>query len=154
MAKMKIFLDPSALRQAERMLDQIDAIARGPQLTKVLRSVGEQIRRDVKAVLPKPGYPGDKPELKPLRDTIAVKVENYRGGMTKVLVVGYGWPAGAHGQPLEAGHEKWLWGEHIADSPVDPYPYFREVVQLTQVTQSQRLIDQARKELAKAKGTG
>lgn len=142
------------MRQAERLLDQIDEMVRGPAITNVLRGVGNQIKSDVREVLPKPGYPGDKPQFTPLRDTMRVKVKNYANGAIKVMVTGYDWPEGAHGQPLEAGHEKWLWGEHIESSPVDPHPYVGEVVKLTRVTQSQRLIDGARKALAKAKGNG
>ena len=165
-AKMRISLDPSADRQATRLLEQIDALVRGPAINKVLKGVGEQIKRDTRAILPKPGYPGDKPELKPLRDSLAVKVVSYRGGEIKVLIVGYTRPKSMadatatikgrpfnHGAPLEGGHEKWLWGEHIEGSPVDAYPYLKEVVQLTRVTQSQTLINGARAALAKARGT-
>ena len=147
------------------MLEQIDGLVRGPAMNKVLRGVGEQIKRDTRAVLPKPGYPGDKPEFKPLRDTLVVKVVNYRGGEVKVLIVGYGMPRSMseasasikgrpfnHGAPLEGGHEKWLWGEHIEGSPVDAYPYLKEVVRLTRVSQSQKFIDGARAALAKARG--
>src|SRR6185503_1924540 len=53
--------------------------------------------------LPKPGYPGDKPELKPLRDATAVKVKEYPNG-TIVALVGYEWGAGSHGHNVEEGH--------------------------------------------------
>ena len=102
--KADIGIDPSSLRQAERILDQIEQMVRGPAITNVLRGVGNQIKSDVREVLPKPGYPGDKEGLTPLRDTMLVKVKNYSNGAVKVLVTGYRWPEGAHGQPLEAGH--------------------------------------------------
>lgn len=152
--RAEIKLDQSSLLQANKLLDQIDEMVRGPAITQVMRGIGLQIRRDVRESLPKPGYPGDKPELKPLRDTLNVKVKNYQGGSTKVMVVGYAWPTGAHGQPLEAGHEKYLWGELIEGSPVDPHPYMAEVVLLTRNTQSQQLIDGARRALEKIKGNG
>ena len=151
MVKASISLDPSAMRQATRILDNIEEMVRGPAITTVLRGIGNQIKSDVRAVLPKPGYPGDKPGFKPLRDTMLVKVKNYSGGATKVLVTGYAWPAGAHGQPLEAGHEKYLWGEHIEGSPVDPHPYMAEVVAAGQVQYDRTLIEGARKALEKAK---
>jgi len=141
------------MRQATRLLEQIDGLVRGPAINKVLKSVGDQIIRDTKAVLPKPGYPGDKVGLKPLRDTLKAKVLNYRGGEIKVLVVGYEVPSGAHGSPLELGHEKWLWGEHIEGSPVEPHPYLKEVVKLTKVTQNRAMIEGARAALNRLKGS-
>jgi len=75
MAKIAIQVDAKADQQATAILQQIDDLIRGPAITGTLRKMGEQIKREVKAVLPKPGYPGDKEGYKPLRDTLSVRVK-------------------------------------------------------------------------------
>ena len=142
------------MKAAEGILNQIQELVQGPAISRTLRSVGELIKADVVTVLPKPGYPGDKPEFKPLRETMLVRVKSYDRGATKVLVVGYAWPEGAHGQPLEAGHEKFVWGKHIVGSPVVAKPYMGDVVERTGASRGAQLVDGARKVLARVKGTG
>jgi hypothetical protein len=151
--KAEIKLDDASMKSALGILDQIDEMVRGPAITQVLRSVGTQIKNDVRAVLPKPGYPGDKPQFKPLRDSLKVKVKNYDGGAIKVMITGYEWPAGAHGQPLEAGHEKVLWGRPTGEQ-VDPHAFLGDVVRSGQASQSRQLIEGARKVLARIKAKG
>jgi hypothetical protein len=149
-ARIKIYLHPDATREVDRLLMQIDALSRGPAITKVLRDVGNHIKKSLREILPKPGYPGDKPELVPLRDTVKVKIKNYQGGAVKVMIVGYENPEGAHGHLVEFGHEKWLWGEFIENSPVDPHPYLQTAINMTANTRNQVFIDGARAALAKA----
>jgi len=100
-----ISIDPRSIRAADNLLKAIEESARGAAIGRVMRSAGQVVRDRVREVLPRPGYPGDKPELKPLRDTVAVKVKNYQGGFYKVLIVGYALPAGAHGHLVEFGHD-------------------------------------------------
>jgi len=147
---IEIKLDESAMKQAEALLMQIPELARGPGINQALREVGNLVKNAVRTLLPKPGYPGDKPGLKPLRDTVKVKIVNYKGGQIKVMIVGYAYPAGAHGHLVEFGHEKWLWGEYIANSPVDPHPYMQTAIDQTKPMHNQVFINGARKALAKA----
>lgn len=159
-ARIKIYLHPDADRQVHALLMQIDALSRGPAITKVLRDVGNHIKKSLREILPKPGYPGDKTYRTdkdgktvlavPLRDTVKVKIVNYRGGEIKVMIVGYENPEGAHGHLVEFGHEKWLWGEFIENSPVDPHPYLQTAINMTANTRNQVFIDGARAALAKA----
>jgi Bacteriophage HK97-gp10, putative tail-component len=100
-----IFIDPKSIADADNLLKAIGEHARGAAITRVLKAAGQQLVDELKSVLPKPGYPGDKPSLKPLRDTVAMKVKNYQSGFFKVLIVGYAWPAGNHGNLVEFGHD-------------------------------------------------
>ena len=50
------------------------------------------------------GDPNIKPELKALKDTISHVVRKYQDGLLTVGVVGPQWPAGAHGDLVEKGH--------------------------------------------------
>ena len=150
MAKIAITIDANAERQAAKLLEQIDELVRGPAITKTLQSVGRVVKNDVRSVLPKPGYPGDKPEFKPLRETISVRVKSYSQGgkILKVLVVGYTWPAGAHGQPLESGHKiANQHGQH--EGFVEPRAYLAESVTRTRGAQDRAMVDGARKMLEK-----
>lgn len=155
MATAKFSINESDQRQAERMLDQLAEEVRGPEITRALRAVGNKIKSTVRGMIPPPGYPGDKPEYKPLRDSVGVFIRRYRRGEVIAMVVGYRWPEGAHGQPLEAGHEKWLWGEPPVDGdPVVPYPYLQEAVDMNSVTISREIVNSARRSLARIKGNG
>lgn len=154
MAKAEIKLDTTSMKSAEKILNEIEELVRGPAISRTLRTVGLAVKADVVTALPKPGYPGDKPQFKPLRETMVVRVKSYGRGATKVLVVGYSWPEGAHGQPLEAGHEMWLWGKQVPGRMVDPKPYMGDVIQRTAATRGSQLVDGARKVLARVKGSG
>lgn len=102
--KHGIIISPQSVREADQLLLAIAEHARGAAIGRVLRSAGNAVKEAVRELLPKPGYPGDKPEFKPLRDTVTVKIKNYQGGFYKVLIVGYALPAGAHGHLVEFGH--------------------------------------------------
>lgn len=155
MARIKIEVDKRAELEATKLLEQIDDLVRGPAITGTLRNMGNAIKRDVREVLPKPGYPGDKEEYKPLRDSLSVRIKQYdrAGKIIRVMVVGYRWPQGAHGQPLEAGHI--IANQHgVHDGFVEPRPFLEDTVQSSQERQSQMLIEGARKMLAKARARG
>lgn len=128
-----IEIDKNSWDAADAMLAKILAGARGPTVDKGLRKIGNQIKSQTKSILPKPGYPGDKPGMKPLRETLKVKVVNYRGGEIKVMVVGYKYSripgeGGNHGHLLEGGHKKVLWGRRT-DEMVEPHEYMIRVVE-------------------------
>lgn len=154
MAHVKIAIDKNAERDAEKILKQIDELVRGPAITKTLQSMGQAIKNDVRSVLPKPGYPGDKPQFKPLRETMSVKVKGYtqEGKIFKVLVVGYRWPSGAHGQPLESGHAiANQYGAH--EGIVEPRTYLADTVERTKPAQARMMVEGARKMLEKVRGS-
>lgn len=67
-----------------------------------MRKACNVVSRRAKELCPGPGYPGDKKDLKPLRDTIGSVVKSYGPDVT-VGIVGPQYPAGAHGHLIEGG---------------------------------------------------
>lgn len=96
-------INDALFNQIDRELAGLAMIHRAPAVKKGMRNAGDVVKQRVRERLPKPGYPGDKPELKPLRDATAVKVKEYFSG-TIVTLVGYEWGAGSHGHNVEEGH--------------------------------------------------
>lgn len=93
--------------QAEALLAKLDAEMRSKAVPKSLERAADIIVAAAQREVPQPGYPGDDPKKKPLRDTIAKEVKTYPSG-TVVAVVGPQYPAGAHGHLVHEGHEIWL----------------------------------------------
>jgi len=87
----------SAVKAEDNALATISSVQR--ELKKGLRKAGLLVARRARQLVPQPGYPGDKPELKPLRDTIGVEVKE--GDVTLYAVIGPQRPAGAHGHLVE-----------------------------------------------------
>lgn len=145
-AKAQVYIDPKAFEQANRLLDAVESMNRGAAIKRVLKKAGQIVVQKAQQVLPKEGYPGDKPELIPLRKTVEVKTVSYEGGLIQVMIVGYGWPAGNHGLNVEEGHQMWLWGEKIEGARVEPHPYFRITVDKSQAQVQASIIDGARAE--------
>ena len=98
-----VTIDDSLLKAIDDDLARIQVFERGAALKKAMGSAAEIVRKRTLGKLPRPGYPGDKPGLKPLRQTLRKKVIQYPSGKT-VALVGYAYPAGAHGHLLEEGH--------------------------------------------------
>jgi hypothetical protein len=114
-----------------------------------MRKVGNGIKSQTKAILPKPGYPGDKPEMKPLRETLKVKVKNYNGGAIKVMVVGYSYSrtkgqGGNHGHLVEGGHDIVIGGSKKKGGTVighvKPHEYMIRITNSTKTQQQTTLI--------------
>lgn len=158
-----IFIDPKSIADADALLRAIDQHARGRAMTKVLKDAGNVLIKQLKEVLPKPGYPGDKPDLKPLRDTVASKVKNYQGGFYKVLIVGYEWPVGNHGNLVEKGHDiapnliwtgtgfRQLQSTEVTGVRVEGKHYFATAVQMAQPRIDAQIVELAKREAAKVR---
>jgi hypothetical protein len=141
-----IHIDPATVRAADKLLSAIEEQARGAAIGRVLRDAGNLLKKKVREVLPKPGYPGDKAGLKPLRDTVSIKVKNYQGGFFKVLIVGYALPSGAHGHLVEFGHDMAVTGKRVAGKG-----YFTAAVQMAQSQVDTTILNGARREAAKVR---
>lgn len=89
----------------EAELLRLEVAHRGTALRAGLRAAGNAVKQRLRQILPKPGYPGDKPGLTALRDTVSVKLKEYQLGRVVVAVVGYEWGAGSHGHLVELGHD-------------------------------------------------
>jgi len=93
----------------EADLSRIPLELRGTAMRSGLRAAGTLVVRRAKQLVPQPGYPGDKPEFKPLRDTLGVEVRAYENAM--VAVVGPKRPAGSHGHLVEYSHMHYAHGQ-------------------------------------------
>jgi hypothetical protein len=157
--KCDLEIDEAAFKAVDVELSRLEANARGPAINRALRAIGNGIGNRTRAILPKAGYlrhtrPSgmpykDKGELKPLGETPTTKIVEYAGGMIKVAVIGYAWPAGAHGHLVEQGHDlvkggsKKKGGRVVAH--VAPAEYMVRVVVETREQQSADLINAVRK---------
>lgn len=98
-----IEISASELGKADEVLRQLGGGWLGNQaLRRAMTATGKIVIREAKATAPKPGYKGDKPGKKPLRDTIGQVFREYSAA--RVMVIGPLAPAGAHGHLVELGH--------------------------------------------------
>lgn len=148
-------IDDAAFKEADLLLAQIDESVRGRTIGNAMRKVLNEVGKKTKQILPKPGYPGDKPENVPLRDTLRTRTRNYQSGTVKVVLLGYSWPGGAHGHLLEGGHDIVKGGTKKAGGRVvgyvPPNEYLIKVVRETKDQHSRQLIDAIKKSLPKQK---
>lgn len=94
-------IDAATFERIDKQLAELAIISRSKTIRDGLRAAGNVVKKRLREIVPKPGYPGDKPGLKPLRDTVAVKVTEY--DRATVATVGYQHDTGAHGHLLEEG---------------------------------------------------
>lgn len=106
--------------EVDKQLAQLPLELRATALRAGLNAAGQVVINRAKELVPKPGYPGDKPEYKPLRDTIGKLVKVY--GDIWVAIVGPQRPAGAHGHLVERGTKP---HEIIASAYVSSVPTSR-----------------------------
>jgi len=107
MSVVEVKINESEFTAANALLAKVDKQLRGKAVEESLHRAAQVVVDAAKVEVPQPGYPGDKPGLKPLRDTISHEVRSYSSG-TFVAIVGAQWPAGAHAMLVEKGHEIWL----------------------------------------------
>lgn len=84
-----------------KMLDRIDTALTGKIKREMVKAAGAVVAKRARDLVPV-GDPADKPDLKALRDTIAIEVRDY--GLRSLAVVGPALPAGAHAHNVEYGH--------------------------------------------------
>lgn len=159
----------------EALLERLPIELRTTALTKAVRAAGKVVAERARQLCPPPGYPGDKPGLKPLRDTIGVQVRYYEREQDAavVAVVGPEYPAGAHGHLVEFGHRivgnaqlsegssqgeaaaglfspaEYLRRAHRAGGEVAPQPFLRPAADETEAEQRAALAGTLQKELEK-----
>lgn len=145
-------LDDDFLDGIDRELAQLEMLARSPVLKAGMKDAGEIVEQRLQEVLPKPGYPGDKPELTPLRDATATKVVEYQDEGKIVSITGYDYTAGGqHGHLVEAGHEKVLWGVEIGGF-VEGRHYLEDAAKATESQQEAAITGAIESAIAAATG--
>ena len=112
-------------------IDRIDDTMRGPMMRELVQAASEIVRQRSKELCPV-GESDDKPDLKPLRDTIGSVVRGY--GDRTLGVIGPELPAGAHGHNVEFGHEEILFGVRTGRR-VPPHPFMRPAFDETRSAQ-------------------
>jgi len=141
----------SAIRTSIKEAGNVDALLgrlplemREKRIKKALKKAIGVVVKEAKRRAPKPGYPGDKPDKKPLKDTIGSVI---RGQGDKIIAVGGPlYPAGAHGHLIEDGHQEVLWGQPTGRR-VPAYPFLRPAADETKEQQTQAMIDELKKPL-------
>lgn len=123
--------------EAAALLDKIEAIDRSDVLRKAAKKAGELVAADARPRITAPGYKGDKPNRKPLRETIKTVVREYPGRM--LVLVGAAWPDGAHGHLVEYGHIQTL--KDGSTIQVAPRPWLRPAVEATKDAQRSAVLD-------------
>lgn len=104
-----------------KSLDRVDDRLTGRAKMDAVKAAGEVVAATAKALCPR-GEPADKPDLKPLAETIAVEVRDY--GERALAVIGPQLPAGAHGHNVEHGHEIVAHGKRTGRR-AQPKPFVR-----------------------------
>jgi hypothetical protein len=157
-AQIELSIDQVTWTAADQQLANLVIQVRGKAISGAIRKVGNAIKSQTKSILPKPGYPGDKPGLAPLRETMKVKVKEYEGGAIKVMVVGYTYSrtpgvGGNHGHLLEGGHDIVTGGSKKKGGTVighvAPHEYMIRVVNTTKPQQQSILITAVKDALKK-----
>jgi HK97 gp10 family phage protein len=114
-----------------RILDRIDETLSGKVVRECVQAACEVVEQRAKQLVPV-GDSADKPDLKPLRETIGSVVRGY--GERTLGVIGPMLPAGAHGHNVEFGHAEVLWGVRTGRR-VPPSPFMRRAFDETQQQQ-------------------
>ncbi len=157
--QMAIEFDKAAFNRIDATLAAIETNLRGKAMDRGLRAIGSQVKQKTAAILPKPGYERftrtsnepykDKDGPKPLAQTIKTKIVNYAGGLIKVAIIGYEWPAGAHGHIVESGHDMVVGGKKKSGGRVvghvEPALYMVTVVDKSRTSFDSIVIAEARK---------
>jgi hypothetical protein len=88
--------------EADKLLGKIaDPERRNQAFVGGLKAASQLVVSRAKELVPAPGYPGDKPGLKALRNTLGHIVKQYTSAF--VAIIGPQRPAGAHGHLVEGG---------------------------------------------------
>jgi hypothetical protein len=113
---VKFALDYFADFDITAYLEGLEDTAIIPAVESALKPAGRIFAKAITAAAPSPGYPGDKPNRKPLKESIAYKIKSYRSRRKgqrgrrgkksgiSFLAVGGKWPEGAHAHLVERGH--------------------------------------------------
>jgi len=104
------------------------------QMRKAFRSMGNVVVRRARQLVPPPGYPGDKPELTPLRDTLKVEVKE---GRQLFAVIGpkAGAGGGPHGHLVEFGHSIVTAAGVDTGYRAEPHPFLEPAAEDTRTRQ-------------------
>lgn len=99
-------INEALFTQIDKELAGIGVVHRTKALKAGIQRAANLVKARYRDYIPLPGYQGDKPGLKPLRNTIKIKVKEFTQGGGVYAIVGAEYPAGAHSHLLEEGHKQ------------------------------------------------
>jgi len=162
------------LAEVDQLLGRLPVELRRSAYERGLRDAAGLVVRRAKELCPPAGYPGDKPGLKALRETIGYVLRAY--GDIYVAVVGPQRPAGAHGHLVEYGtrqHEivagssrkaatgkkalaradvNVIFGRRVSHPGSRATPFLRPAAEDTRSAQERRLVEAISRAIAKLTG--
>lgn len=161
---IQVKIDDGQFRQAQALLQNMPLKLREKSLVKATKNAGYVVRNRAKQLVPQPGYEGDLPEFKALRDTITTvsrKGRHFAGSITGPVYVpgnkrsitfesgqgGQG-EGGNHGHLVEFGHIMVLWGKRTSRF-VAPRPFLRPAAEETKAQQRSRMVDVLKRDIQK-----
>jgi len=145
---VEVKVDDREFAQADMLLKQLDKSLRVEGTKDALKAGGEVVVARAKQEVPQPGYPGDDPRKKPLKETITSVVREYHSSGTFVSIVGPAHPAGAHGHLVHEGHDIWLPNPPFTEGAdtyntgrrTDPDPFLERAADATVGQQTQAIV--------------
>jgi hypothetical protein len=137
------------LSDVDKHLARLEQPQRWTSIKGALRAAGGVVVKRCKETLPKPGYPGDKKGLKPLRETLGTKVVEYQNSRTIVALVGFAWGAGSHGHLVEKGHRLVI--RHRAVGTVEGRHYLEHAADATKGEQDAAILGALQKDVEESK---
>lgn len=126
-------LELTGWEELTRQLDRIDDRLTKRAKLEAVKAAGEVVARRAKQLCPR-GDPADKPDEKPLRDTIDVEVRDY--DQRALAVIGPQYPAGAHGHLVEYGHDIVTRDGRLIGRRAQPKPFVRPAFDETKEEQT------------------
>lgn len=87
----------------EKFLEELPLMLRGKALAQAVRRGGNVVKNRARQLVPV-GDPNHKPDSKPLKDTIVVKIVRFENDTVVVALIGPRSPDGNHGHLVEGGH--------------------------------------------------
>jgi len=91
----------SGFTEVDKQLAQLPIELRGKTLKAAMKKAAQVIASRARVLVPPPGYPGDKPGFKPLRETIVAK-----GSSSRDTTTGQVRAAGQHSHLVEGAYFK------------------------------------------------
>ena len=144
----------------DHILKQLPDMMQRGAMDKALPAAGKAVAKRAKELCPRSARTdstelwskktaGDRSNVKPLAETIAVEVRKY--DTVSVAVIGPQYPAGALGHLVEHGHREFLYGRQTGRR-VQPKPFMRPAADETKGEQEAAMMRVLKAELEKAKG--
>lgn len=124
-------LEIAGYEELIKALDRIDDTLTGKVKREMVKAAADVMAKRAKQLCPV-GDQADKPNLKPLRDTIGIEIRDY--GIRTLAVIGPEYPTGNHGRLVEYGHQEVLFGVRTGRR-VPPHPFLRPAFDETQAEQ-------------------